>query len=198
MTPYESITNVTTTANNKIVAIPFPGRCSLSRIAVVRVGTGSIAVDLYNRAFTSAAINIRNITQSLGNFCLVTLYTPLALGINDAVTIGSNGVSGYNTTHHITSKIDDTHYITDVAYTTDGVGGTLTLAIPSAERILYHVMPQLTGTDALENMPNPGIVYFNQDPLPNLNIGVNRVIYAAIATAGTYRIAIRAYENVGY
>lgn len=208
MTPYEKTTDVTVETNDDIVPIPLPGRCVISRVAIVRTGEGGdITADFYNRAFTSDAVKIETVTNS-GGKTRVQFAKPFPLRVGDRfLTSGilkdSDGSSytEYNGAMRVTAIVRepgllDRVYVTDCDYAANGHDGTGALEIPTDEQPLYKALDQLTGTDNAEAKPEA--VYHNQDPLGNLNIGVKRFIYVKFADAGDYRVSFRTYENVGH
>jgi hypothetical protein len=203
MTPYEREFRVTAT-ENEIVALDYPGRCRLTRVAVVREGGGTFTIDLYNRAFTDDAVTITRIIDDGQTKC--RLIAPgLAVRIGDVITVAGASVGGYNTSHRVTAvepiwddgtklmtRVDTV--VTDQAFSAQATGGTATLAIPAAEQPLYHVCDHITGTDDEDVALD--VAYMNRDPLLNRNIGVNRKIYVKFADAATYRVAIRSTTDV--
>lgn len=203
-TPYDREFVVTTTGVDEIQALGFPGRCELTRIAIVRVGTGTIDVNVFNRLFVGSEHDILVITDDGNTKALITLNPDAAdmddVRVGDIVTVAGSSVAGYNTQHRITSIADDKRsFITDQAYSADGTGGTVKLDIPSEEQAMNLVLPNIGGADSVLVIP-PGsgdkAIYVNQDPLPNANIGIKRKVYMQFGAVATYRVAISAELTV--
>jgi hypothetical protein len=203
-TPYDREFTPTTTGAEEIVALDFPGRCELTRVSIVRVGTGAIDVDVFNRKFVGDEHAVLAITDDGDTKALITLGLDAAImddvRVGDLVTVAGSSVGGYNVAHRITAIAEDKRsFVTDQAYSADGTGGTVKLDIPVAEQELNRVLSNITGSDSVLTIP-PGsgdkAVYVNQDPLPNANIGVKRKIYFKFAAAATYRVAISAELSV--
>lgn len=204
MTPYEREFRVTTTGTDEIAALDYPGRCRLTRIAIVREGGGAFTVDVYSRAFTSDPVYIARIIDNGDTRC--RLVAPgLAVAAGDVIAVASSNVLGYNTNHRVTgvdeiwdngtkltSRLETV--VTDQPYTAEGVGGTATLAIPEDEQALYQVCDQIVGTD--DEAVVLDAPYMNRDPLLTRNIGVNRKIYLKFADIATYRVGIAATTDV--
>ena len=199
-TPYETEQTITTTGSNQIVAIPFPGRIFLDRVAVVKLGGGTVTITAFNRAFTGPATNIKQIiADSTGDFCNLQFKLPFAVKIGDVITVTNSGISGYNTTHRVTGLPDggnNLNIVTDQAYVGYDTGNTITgqLTIPSGEQSMYTV---LTATGTGNAVVTPEMPYVNLDPLLNVNRGINRFIYINFATADTYKLAIRGRDSIG-
>lgn len=211
MTPYETEQLVTIAEDEHasqslgisedMVALDFPGRCVIDRVAVVRIGGGAIAVDFFNRNFTSKVSPIKLITNDGNGFCQLRLFVPIAFRVGDRVMVHDTSVSAYNTSHRITARIDDQTYVTNRSFSTEAVGGNdpydgVFLDIPAAEQPLYKVMDTLSGTNNAEAV-DLAKAYICMDPLPNLNTGINRKLYLRFGAAGTYKVAIRAHASIG-
>lgn len=198
MTPYANETLVTTTGANQVVAVPCPSRCTIDRIAVVRVGTGAIAADFYNRAFAGTARGLASITDDGHGKCLLTFASAFPGRVGDSVTVAGCATSGYNVSHRITAVVDPVTVVTDQSFTVRGVPAanalTGTPTVPTEEQILYKVTAQLSGNDGVET--TPAVVYVNRDP-PDGTGRPARLLYVKLATAATYRIALRSHESIG-
>jgi hypothetical protein len=196
VTPYEREFTFTTTGSNQIVALDYPGRCTLDFITIILIGGDGqpITADLFSRNFTGPVIPVFLITTANGN-CMLQTNQPLAVKVGDAVVVTNSPTAGYNTTHRIVERIDDFNFVTDHTYTADAVGGSVQLQIPAQEQELYRVTTTMSDNSPLQE--DIGEVFKNQDATPNRNIGVVRKIYVRLATAGTYRIALRSHESIG-
>lgn len=187
---------ITIGSGGDITQVKVPRRGTIVRMAV----TSSIAtptVDVYNRAFVNTSGNIAAITNDGNTKTQLRMAADFLVRVGDLITVATNTVSGYNTTHRVTRVIDSTHFVTDQTYTADGASGTAVLAISSTEQSLYHVMEQLTlVANKLEVFCDRP--YINQDPL-NTKIAGNVPLYFKCSAAGTYRISltIMAPETVG-
>jgi hypothetical protein len=182
---------------NEIKAIDYPGRCSLTKVSIVAIGTGAIAADIYNRLFTGLEHDIDVITDE-GGFVKITL-TAEAKDLDDVIVgdmleVTNSATGAYNVaTHRITSIADDLRScVTSESFSADALGGEVKLQIPAAEQPAYQVLPQITGTDDVLELPGTVdlIRYVNKDPLGNRNIGVNRKLYLKFADASTYRVLL--------
>jgi hypothetical protein len=201
MIPYTKNYTLVVAQDGDIKTLDFFSRGIISRIAVVRLGTGAVAVDIYNRAFTSAAANIKEIVNDGNNFTKLLLWDSMLVRVGDVITVASTAVGGYNSNpptvvHRVTAILPDQALqpdgvrtiVTSVAYSADSAGGTATLAIPAAEQTLSHVTDQLTGTTTVEK--DLDVSWMNNDPLPNANTGIARKIYLKFASADTYRVSL--------
>ena len=199
MTPYEKEFSVTTVGSNQIVALSYPGRCTLDYITIILIGGGTVTADLFSRAFASplVAVPVYLITNDGNGYCYVEMNpnSALACKVGDVVVVASSPTSGYNTSHRVLEVVDDFNIVTDQSWTADAVGGTAQVQIPSAEQELYRVFATITGASPLH--ANLDITFKNQDALPNRNIGVNRKLYVKLAATGTYCIAVRSHESIG-
>jgi len=203
-TPYEREFYEAWTAG-EVKALDFPGRCEITKIAIVRIGTGAIAADIYNRLFEGPTHDVFEIVDDGSGNVQINLAAGAAdlddVKVGDVLEVAGSSVGGYNVaTHRITSIAEDLRsVVTSESFTSVGTGGTVKLNIPTAEQPAYQVMPQITGTDSVLTIP-PGtgdrVIYVNQDPLPNVNIGVNRKLYLKMADAGTYRVLVSAGLSV--
>ena len=204
MVPYEKELICTATLPRQTIAVPFPGRCILDRFAVVRLGGGNINATLYNRAFVGPEANIKQTSNDGNGKLQIALWTRFACRVGDLLdvdyTSDTDAATSESLEHaqdvgaqRVTKIIDEYTVVTDAAFTTARTTGTVQIAIPESEQLLYQVY-QLLGTNAeADDLEN---VYVNLDPVLNLNIGVNRMIYIQFADAGSYKVALRAREGV--
>lgn len=129
-------------SGSAIYPISCPNRAILTKVVVLNTaGSGSATFILYNRAFTSSAIDLlAQKDDGNGKVLLVSSYPDaLPFGVGDSVTVASSSVTGYNTTHRITARNNQYEVVTDQNYSALGSGGTATLAIPNAEKPLYKI-----------------------------------------------------------
>lgn len=203
MTPYEADQLVTTATADEIVAIPCPGRCRITRVAVYRVDdpdNGEINIDFYSRDFRSEDITIRTLRPTADGL-LLTLSGRLAAKVGDPIIITGN--ADYDTSlsedpgvvRVLATDNNGSEVLVDSSLDHgDATGGSVRLQIEEPEQNLYRVMPRLTGNGFAESWTT--VTFVNQDPMANLNIGVNRRIYVQPKVAGTYRFLIRCEESV--
>lgn len=200
-------TVVTTTGANEIVELPFPGRCELTKISIVRLSGNGITVDLFSRAFASDPVQILNIRQTPEDTTIrVTLQKSsqyqqpqLALKVGDPVTLTGGTYAG---DRRVLAIVDEFTFDLSGTYTVDeGTVATIELNIQTVEQPLYRVLPQQTdaGASLLVIPPSTGNVvnYVNQDPQKNTNTGFNRKIYLRFAAAASYRVVLGGDVSVG-
>ena len=173
------------------VQIRLPNRRRVTRFIVIS-STATFTVDLYSRLFTGPAVNIRDITSGTGGKALITTLSSVKLAVGDAVTVASSSVGGYNTTHRVTSIVSATSVLTDQNFSAIGTGGTITLAIPSAEFPLYRLLAQLSGTSNLATyFDTTGFYFVDQEPrVKNFAGDLSSNLVLKFSATGTYRIAI--------
>ena len=204
--PYEREYLLADVEADVVERLDFPSRVCLKRIAAVHASGTQFNLDVYNRAFASAAINIWTITDDGSTKCLIETKTQLPVKVDDPVTVAGSDVGGYNTTHVITA-VDESEvngvrrfrYTTDQTYTADGAGGTATLAIAAANQILHAVIAQQTSNASgqLQFFPESiggAVTFVNRDP--EANLGHQRYIYLKFSQAGTYRVVLAAHVEV--
>jgi len=206
-TVYSKQEQIVTTEANELVAIPFPSRCEIQRMVILKVGGGAVDVDLFSRNLVSDDIDIERIEDDGSGNTRIYLVPGAELPsyLNDSLTVAAASVGGYNTTHKVagfgteyrtpqpTGDLrDQQNYIdTDQAYSADATGGTATRAIPSGNEPLWLVVAPLSGTDSADILTNADadvIEFVNRDPIGSRNIGVNRKLYVRPAAADTYVI----------
>ena len=214
---YEKTERVTTTTNPETVSIPFPGRCKIHEIAIVRVGGGAIDATLFNRQLVGSALDVDRITENDDGNIRIILSQGLEQPLHDydQVTLAAGDAGTYDGNHRVvgTGKFYITtdgrptlvpnsdvrfqvQYIdTDTAHSSDDTGGTMQLNIPAGDQVLYQTLPNLTGTGsvkALTNADTDEIEYVNRDPIGERNIGVNRKLWIVlVGTPATYLIQYR-------
>lgn len=205
-TPYDREFIKTTAGPDEVVELDFPGRCDLTRISLVRVGAGNVKANVYNRKFVGATHAIIRIEDVAGGGVRIVLSDDAAdfndVKVGDLVTVAGNSVGGYNVAHRvlvIDSSTEPRFIETDQAFTADGAGGTAKLDIPALEQELQRVIPEIDGASPQLIIPTgtgDTATYVNQDPLPNVNIGIKRKLYMKFEDAATYKIAISAVLGV--
>lgn len=202
MTPYESDTVITTTVDDEIASLPVPGRCRITRLAVYRVDnpSGEVNVDTYSRQFISDDAAIAKL-QPQSDGLLLTLTSRLPVKVGDPVVI--TDTADYDTslsadpgTLRVLQVLEGGYVVLVNDQTDHGEAftGSIRLQIEDPEQNLYRVMPRITGVGFAETWT--AVTFVNQDPLGNLNIGVNRRIYVQPKKAGTYRVLVRCEESV--
>ena len=204
-TPYEQDFRVTTTGDDEIVALDFPGRCEITKITATREGGGDVTLNFFNRSFGSPPQNIERITQVIGGDFdgNVRLHFFAEFGVarpGDRIDVAGSSEAVYDEDHTVEAVSDDKlEVITDFTFTVESFGGTATLAIPSADGELYRVLPTQSGASPLIVIPTATgdrVLYVNRDPLGNRNIGVKRKVYVRIGSEDTYRIGLAAILGV--
>ncbi len=209
-TPYDREFIKTTTQSDEVVELDFPGRCDLTRISLVRVGAGNVKANIYNRKFvgaTHAVIRIEAVDVAAPADGVRIVLLPGAADFNDVkvgdlVTVAGNSVGGYNVAQRvllIDPSTEPRFIETDQLFTADGAGGTAKLDIPALEQELQRVIAEIDGASPRLVIPTgtgDTATYVNQDPLPNVNIGIKRKLYMKFEDAATYKIAISAVLGV--
>lgn len=176
-----------------IYPISCPNRAIISRIVVANTaGSGTATFTLYNRAFTSDVITMAGQgSHTNGKVVLRTDYPDvLPFDVGDTVTVASSSVTGYNTTHVITDRIDAYKVVTDQNYTADGIGGTVTLAIPNVHKPLYTIATATAVSGVATYEPAVWKALVNADALPKgMSVKQNKV-YLDAGASGNYRAAL--------
>jgi hypothetical protein len=192
MAPWESNNTFTTTEAAQIVALPCPGRCTIDRVIIVRLDTGAIDFTFFSRAFTNTPMPCWITRDPLTGNCAVKCQGIFQVKGGDLVTITGSSGSAYAAAQRVvTVKQDDQSFVTGTAWTVDSVG-TIQLTIPASEQSLYQAFDEMTGTDTLTTLFTPGVIYINSDPQGFIqNVGIPQRIYALVANAGQYRVAIK-------
>lgn len=204
----EAAHTVTTTEVDQIVAIGFPGRAALQKLAIVRVGGGMIEVNLYNRDFGSPDyagllrepenhdLTGRTHIPPDGSKTAFESTTPVLVREGDVMQLRAPGTEYDNLSAEVLSVSAN---FNTVLLDTPLVAGprqraTANLAIPLTDHPLYQVLPGQTGSDSLVYFPEAEggrIVFHNRDvQSPTYSLGVIRRIYVQFAEAGTYKVAI--------
>jgi len=179
----------------------FP-RGSINKINVVKVGGGSFTVDVYNRAFAQAAINIVNITNDGNNKAKIELASEHLAKVGDTLTVASSGVGGYNTAHTVESIVNEFTVVTDQNFVSNvRAAGTATRTVPSASFPIYEVVPQLSGTATIRwptaAVPTDVRYFENQDVLTKVSCRRNTYLYLKFSATGTYYLSIAGESDVG-
>jgi hypothetical protein len=182
-TPYTVDLRLTGVQANTPVAIDFPGRVILTSLAVVEEdGVGTPVITLYGRAFTSDALNIVDIADDGNGVCRIRTTVALneTLQVGDTITVA--GTTGYDGSHLITAVLDNQTIVTSTVFVLgENSAGTVTLAIPAAQQVLYVVAPPLTlVAGAGQVFFDPQVPYANMDPRGRL--GFKRKIYINAST----------------
>lgn len=188
--------------NGDIHAFGSPTSSDLVSLSVV--GPTNFTIDVWNRAFSSAAIAAYFVNESASK-CRIAVASPAAFRVGDPVVVDGTSVAGYNTTHRITNISESEgglHLLdTDQAYSADATGGTVTLAITGAERELYRVLAQQTASGGLvQFLSDDGRPFMNQDPRLTDGSRPQRYFYLGFSAAGTYRVSymFRSDESYGF
>lgn len=183
---------VVTEADDEIVALDVPGRMIIDRLIVITPEAAS-TVDVFSRAFTSAQVNLHNITSDAAGKAQLNLAAPLLVNVGDLLTVADNAETDYNVaTHRVLSvSADDKTIVTSEGYVDDGDGGTVELAIPAAEQELYRVLATQTASSNLISLISAaGFTFHNQDPRTKHRGQIGRKIYLKLGDDGAYRITI--------
>lgn len=183
---------------SKPVAVPCPSKALIHKLRVVK-DTGTFTVTAYNRKFTGPAKAIHRILND-GNTKTKLVFEPGEshdLRVGDQVTVASSSVAGYNTLHVVTEVVDATTVVTDQAYSANGVGGTATLNIQTAQQALYEVIGNFASASNIARFDaaDAGDAAFmcNQDP--HGPVGPLKTIYLKFSATGTYWVTIGAESN---
>lgn len=210
---------------NTVLSIDFPSQTLLKKIALVRVGTGAITLDLYSRAFatTAQAVLIRALTAVEATE-LASVYkiigtdiedlviadtqqvatnpwaTPLLARVGDEVTVA--GTSNYNATSRVAWHNKElTKFLLEDAYVTNDETGTIKLDIQAANQPLWQVIPQQTGTDKLlyfVEAASGSVPYHNMDVRnPRMDTGALRKLYLKLGATAHYKMVTGTLEDVG-
>lgn len=204
-TPYQTDERITTTATNEVVAIPFPSRCEITKIAISS-DQAAPTVNFYNRAFTMDPVDIKRMYQNDDGDLQIEFDESNGdrfeqVRVGDQVFVDGTSVGGYNSTQHVvTEVIDAFNIVVATAYSADATGGTCELTIVSGEQNLYRVVPPLTlSSNIIEYYPDSNGedgLFINRDVVGNSNTGLNRFIYARFSAIGTYRVVITSNLSV--
>lgn len=206
MTPYSKEFTITTTDANEVVALDYPGRCTIKEIAVMDLSGGSADAKFYSRAFSRGPIEIDTVTSEDDQLTVV-LKDFLPVRVGDAVLLSN---TDYDGEHRVVEVVDSPSIspyaltparvlVLDPKYAESSISlgdgkPTVTTIVPAAEEPLYCVA-SLTGTGVQKTAA--AFEYINQDPPLKRNIGTNRRIYVRFTTGSTYRIIIRSAEGIG-
>jgi hypothetical protein len=198
-TAYETSAILTVADHTVQAALPFPGRCLLKRVAAVSLSAGPVGFTIHNRLFTSPALPIAFVTDDGTGHVMLTIYGFLPVKVGDPVSVA--GTTTYDGAQRVTNISDNLTF--GIRYVTLGATfsaaktniGTVCLSITGAEQNLYTVDAAPAASGFAEVWPEEP--YVNQDALPNLNIGVNRVLYLLFTAADTFRVTGRAEESIG-
>lgn len=180
-------------SGSSIYEISCPNRAILTKAVVLNTaGSGTATFTIYNRAFTSAAIDLNSIIASDGNkTTLVSTYPDqLPFAVGDTVTVASSSVVGYNTTHVVTERIDQYKVVTDQTYTALGNGGTATLAIPAGHKPLYALASATAAAGVAVFDGSVWVVLANADSLPAGQSVKTNKIYLDAGASGNYRASL--------
>jgi hypothetical protein len=187
-------------------AVDFPGRCELTRIALLEEGGAAIDADIFNRQLIGAVNAVSTITddgtgQALITLSLGSLFSPTEVKVGDLLTVAGATVGGYNVaTHRVLAISEDRRQaVTSEPYTADSEDGSVQMVLTAVEA-LFRVMPNIAGASPQVSFPpatGDSIIFVNADPLPNINIGINRKLYIRInGGLGTYRLGLSAILGV--
>ncbi len=115
------------------VELPTCPRGLLRRFVIKQVSGTSAngAFTLYDRKGACSQASDLNVTESgevtsvsdSSGAAQLTLSSASDLKVGDTIEVKGNSVSGYNTTHTITSVVSSTVFVTDIPYTSGGTGG---------------------------------------------------------------------------
>lgn len=173
MIPYIVEKNLTFTAN-EVKAIDAPTRQQLTKLVITGLTNGD-KINVYSRMIAQS-VSVSWIVNNGAGFCKIIPATDLLAKVGDTITVGSNSVVGYNTTHVVTARDDATGYLTtNVAYSADGSGGSVSFDFSSIAT-LYRVIPEQTAALTVVNWSGD-VPFLNQDPKVRYNSTHRRKIY---------------------
>lgn len=200
--PYE-ISNqlVTVASGSPIVAFNVPSRQQLEKLVVVGP-TADFSVDVWNRAFTSDALDLLAVENDGNGKCRLLLAEPLSVRVGDPLTVAGNTVGGYNAVHRVVALLDnDMRIVTDQDFSLVGEGGTVQLDIGEAEQELYRVLPRRDASGGVVSYfaDGNGPTLTCQDPTKHQGSTFQRRVYLEFSAPGDYRVtlALRAPEYFG-
>lgn len=191
-TPYEQNFVVTSTSNDQVFGLPYPGRCFIDRIAVV--ATVTAAVKFFNRAFVSPAVRLKKVN---GNAITVVGFHGARVGDSlSRGTFDADGTYAAAVTNLVVTQVLNEHEL--VLNTTvgvdpdDGNSYGVQAFVPTAIEGLYAVGPASTALTAntLAELAAVGS-FINMDPTSNYSAMSNRMLYVRTSLPGTYRINVR-------
>ena len=210
MLPYEREFRFTTQGANEIVPLAYPSRSVLKRVAGVNEGGNVFTLNLYNRAFSSAAIAIDQLLGDDNDKLILRLESrPSLIKKGDQVTVANTTGGTQDGTHRVEeiftrdplTNRPQSVIVTDttVAAGFSDAGGDVQLFVPSAERNMYKVTPNLQSANdgsLLSFVQQEGgeLIFYNLDRWDRS--GNQRHIYAQPDVAGTYRLIISSHIMV--
>jgi len=200
--PYQRTFYASVSDADVVVPVDFATKAFITRLRIVRLAVEAslslsvseapddlFTLDIYNRAFTAAAVNIDTITQR-DAFCLIKFQADHRLAVGDTIAVVGTGGGAYGGMHVVTAVLDRFHVVTNVHFTINGYGGIATLTIPIEEYPVYEVMAQQTsGADGvLRWQASYGIAWVNEDA--EGDAGKLRKLYLKFSLAGRYKVSI--------
>lgn len=186
MIPYIVEKNLTFAAN-EVKAIDAPTRQQMTKLVITGLTNGD-KINVYNRMIAQS-VSVSWIVNNGAGFCKIIPAADLLAKPGDTITVGSNSVVGYNTTHLVTARDDATGYLTtNVAYTADGSGGSVSFDFSSIAT-LYRVIPEQTAALTVVNWSGD-VPFLNMDPKVRYNSTHRRKIYVQCDQIRSVRLAM--------
>lgn len=186
MIPYIVEKNLTFAAN-EVKAIDAPTRQQMTKLVITGLTNGD-KINVYNRMIAQS-VSVSWIVNNEAGFCKIIPAADLLAKPGDTITVGSNSVAGYNTTHLVTARDDATGYLTtNVAYSADGSGGSVSFDF-SAIATLYRVIPEQTAALTVVNWSGD-VPFLNMDPKVRYNSTHRRKIYVQCDQIRSVRLAM--------
>lgn len=190
--PYERTLTIEVDNAAICYAVDFPSHVNLTKIRALQVGEGAktnFTLDVYSRAFAETAVVLIQ-AEAYSAVTLLTCATKHMLQAGDTITVAGNAQGAMNTSHVVTDVVDPYRVLTDQASpAATGLGGTVTLAIPSTQWAAYEVIAQQTASSGVLRWEStPGIPFVNQDAIRDH--GRNRMIYLKFSGTHTYLITL--------
>lgn len=176
-----------------VYEISSPNRAILTKMVVINTaGTGTATASLYNRAFTSDAIDLTaQISSDDAKVILKSTYpVMLPFAVGDTVTVASSSVGGYNTSHIITDRIDQYSVKTNQNYSALGSGGTATLAVPAVDKNLYLIAQATAVAGVAVFEGSSWVVLASADALPKGQSVKTNKLYLDAGASGNYRASL--------
>lgn len=176
-----------------IYPISCPNRAILTKAVVINTAaSGTATFTLYNRALTSAAVDLlAQKNDGNGKVLLVSSYpNALPFAIGDTVTVSGSDVVGYNASHIITARNSQYEVVTNQNYSALGTGGTATLAVPTIDKELYKIASATAVAGIAVFEGSSWVALANADALPKGQSAKTNQIYLDAGASGNYRASL--------
>lgn len=174
-----------------------PASAFITKVGVRRVGDGSISLKIYNKPVTSGDKTITAIGPNSAGKAVVKTPERHRLAVGDTITIADTDNGDNDGTHVVTAIIDENTFTTDQNYGGSAAvttAGTYVNAIPSGDRDIYLVRPEVTGTNVTAAFNTPG---YPVTTLENWQGGAkDHVVYLLFGVAATYKVVLEGYQRV--